>query len=229
MKTTRRSLLRVVPTFLAVAAVIAGLGGGPGSKGYKFQPIDDPDAGPGGTSVFGINSAGTMAGNYADADGVVHGFVLIGGQFTNVTVPNSFYSELAHINSQGTAVGDFVDDQGLDRGFTYSSDGTITYLPLAAPGATTIPIGINNPGAVTGPYSTDNGATFHGFIYYKGSFTYFDPPGSTFTVPWAISNAGTVGGWYSDSSGDSHGFLRDRNGAFTQFDVQAQPLPRSTA
>jgi uncharacterized membrane protein len=218
MKTTRSSS-RALPVVLTTAIVFTALGFTPGGKGYTFLPIDDPSAGPGGTSVFGINSAGVMAGNYADPAGVIYGFVLNGGEFTTVTVPGSSYSELAHINSQGTAVGDFIDAEGVDRGFTYSSDGTITYLPDPAPGAFTIPIGINDRGAITGPYSTDNYATFHGFIYYKGSFTYFDVPGSTRTVPWAITNSGTVAGWFRDASGTDHGFLRDPKGAFTQFDV----------
>ena len=218
MKTTTRSSLRALPAVLTTAAVLAALGGGPAQKVYTFGPIDDPGAGPGGTSVFGINSAGVMSGNYADAADEIHGFVLKEGQFTNVTVPASSFTELAHINSQGTAVGDFVDALGVDRGFTFSSNGTITYLPDAAVGAFTIPIGINNPGAVVGYYTTDGFATNHGFIYQKGSFTYFDPPGSSFTIPWAITNSGTVGGWFIDPSGASHGFLRNRTGAFTQVD-----------
>src|SRR5262249_32892313 len=122
MRTTIRSLLRVVPAVLTIALALATLGGGPGDKGYTFQPIDDPDAGPGGTSVFGINPAGVMSGNYADPANELHGFVLRGGLFTNVTVPGSSFTELAHINSRGTAVGDFIDALGDDRGFTFSSD-----------------------------------------------------------------------------------------------------------
>jgi uncharacterized membrane protein len=218
MKMTRPSL-RALLAVLMTSFVLGTLGGSPSGKRYTFSPIDDPSAGPLGTSVFGINSAGVMSGNYADPAGVIHGFVLSKGKFTNVTVPESSFTELAHINSQGTSVGDFIDAHGVDRGFTYASDGTITYLPDAAPGAFTIPIGINNLGAVTGFYTVDNYATAHGFILYKGAFTYFDAPGSDHTIPWVITNSGTVGGWFNDASGNGHGFMLDRKGVFTQFDV----------
>jgi uncharacterized membrane protein len=216
MKSTVRSLLRCVPVVLAAGFAISALGGGPGGNGYTFFPIEDP---AGSTSVFGINSAGVMSGNYGDPSGEIFGFVLSQGNFTNINVPGSSFTELAHINSRGTAVGDYIDASGNDLGFTYSVDGTFTYLPAAAPGAATIPIGINDAGAVTGLYSSDGFTTAHGFIYDKGTLTYFDAPGSTFTVPWAVTNSGTVGGWFTDASGTTHGFLRDSTGAITQFDL----------
>jgi uncharacterized membrane protein len=221
MNTIKRSSMRALPAVLATATALVALGVGGNNKTYTFQPIDDPSAGPGGTSVFGINSAGVMSGNYGDTANEVVGFYLSAGQFTTVTVPGSSFTELAHINGRGTAVGDYINAAGEDLGFTYSADGTITYLPDAAPGAFTIPIGINDPGKVAGYYTTDNYTTAHGFIYAGGSFSYFDAPGSSYTVPWAITNSGTVGGWFIDAAGHAHGFLRDRKGAFTQIDVPA--------
>jgi probable HAF family extracellular repeat protein len=213
-------MLRAFPLFLSLTFALAAIGGGPGDKGYTFQPIDDPDAGPFGTSVFGINSPGVMVGNFADTDGVVHGFVLREGQFTSVTIDGSPGCELWGVNSRGTAVGDFSDELFVTlHSFTYSVDGTITYLPDPVPGASSSARGINNQGAVTGIFTTDNFATTHGYIYENGSFTVFDVPGGSFTGGWRITESGTVCGTFSDASGNSHGFLRDKKGNFTQIDV----------
>jgi uncharacterized membrane protein len=218
MRFSRRSILRALPLFLSLTFALAAIGGGPGDKGYTFQPIDDPDAGPLGTSVFGINSPGLMVGNFGDAGDVVHGFVLRSGQFTSVTIDDSPWSELWDVNSQGTAVGDYADDVSFNfHAFTYAPDGTISYLPDA--GVSTYASGINSQGAVVGAFFTNDYGTLRGYIYDHGSFTDFDVPGSSYTSPYRITDSGTVCGWFFDASNNEHGFLRDKKGNFTQIDV----------
>jgi uncharacterized membrane protein len=219
MRISRRSKLFALPLLLSVAFAFTAIGGGPGTKGYTFLPIDDPDAGPFGTSVFGINSPGVMVGSFGETEGVFQGFLLRAGQFTTLAVDDSLGSDLYDVNSQGTASGDFVDDQGNLHGLTYSADGTIAYLPDPAPGASSSPLGINSQGAVVGLFSVDGYTTAHGYTYERGSFTYVDVPGSSYTVPWRISNSGTVCGYFFDGQDNAHGFLRDRKGNFTQVDV----------
>jgi hypothetical protein len=52
------------------------------TNGTITAPVDDPNAGAAGTSVFpgtfslSINDLGVLTGGYADANGVLHGFVL---------------------------------------------------------------------------------------------------------------------------------------------------------
>jgi hypothetical protein len=41
-----------------------------------------------------------------------------------------------------------------------------------------------------------------------GTFTTFDPPGSTGTSASVINPAGVITGSYSDANGAGHGFLR---------------------
>jgi hypothetical protein len=41
-----------------------------------------------------------------------------------------------------------------------------------------------------------------------GTFTTFNPPGSTFTAPFAINPKGVITGEYFDASDTAHGFLR---------------------
>jgi hypothetical protein len=53
----------------------------------------------------------------------------------------------------------------------------------------------------------------------QGTFTTFDPPGSTFTFPSAITPTRVIIGSYGDASGVTHGFLRARDGSITSFDA----------
>lgn len=52
-----------------------------------------------------------------------------------------------------------------------------------------------------------------------GTFTGFDPAGSTFTSPQGINAAGTITGSYSDASGTTRGFIRAGDRTITTFDV----------
>ena len=70
--------------------------------------------------------------------------------------------------------------------------------------------GINAAGVIAGYYA-DKNSVFHGFTRGpQGSFTSFDPPGSTWTTPVAINDLGIITGQYSDSQGhvEEAGFLR---------------------
>jgi hypothetical protein len=219
MTLPRRTTLRGLPLLLTITFALSALALANGNKGYQFQPVDEPDAGPLGTSVFGISSAGVMVGNFGDTEGVVRGFVVRGGQWTSVTVDDSPATTLTCVYRQGTAAGDFADDLFIYHGFLYAADGTITYLPDPVPGPSNLLGGINNQGAVTGYYTEDGFATAHGYIYEKDSFTFFDFPGSSYTVPNRITDSGTVCGYFIDGQGNAHGFVRDKKGTFTQIDV----------
>ena len=51
-----------------------------------------------------------------------------------------------------------------------------------------------------------------------GTFTTFDPPGSTFTQPSGITPGGVITGFYIDASGATPGFVRAPDGTITTFD-----------
>src|SRR5208337_963748 len=60
----------------------------------------------------------------------------------------------------------------------------------------------------------------HGFLRSPhGSFTTFDPAGSTGTYALSLNSEGAITGTYFDSSGMCHGFLRSPHGSITTFDV----------
>jgi hypothetical protein len=58
-----------------------------------------------------------------------------------------------------------------------------------------------------GNYFANN--QYHGFLRARnGTFTTFDPKGSTDTEPRAINPAGEIAGYYTDANFIQHGFLR---------------------
>jgi uncharacterized membrane protein len=62
-----------------------------------------------------------------------------------------------------------------------------------------------------------------------GTFTTFDPPGSTFTLPSGITPDGVITGYYADASGVTHGFLRASNESITTFDPPGSALTQPTS
>ena len=88
----------------------------------------------------------------------------------------------------------------------------------------TTPVAINPEGAITGYYA-DSNAALHSFLRAgNGTFTTFDPPGSTCpsffsecSQPTDLNPAGAITGSYCDAI-TCHGFLRVPDGNFTTLD-----------
>lgn len=216
MKMRRLGARLALVGVLAVTTAIAG-----DRPGYSFQSIDNPDAGPLGTSVFGVNSSGVMVGNFEAADGSIRGFVYRKGRFTNVVVPDSVYNDLSDVNSRGMAVGVYFDDQFVGHGYIYSADGTITPFPDVLPGSDTYLYAISDRGILVGStFSiTPEGFVGRGFLYEKGVFTPINVPGASETYPSTITNSGIVAGsYYGADPLLPHGFVLDRDGVFTTID-----------
>ncbi len=141
-----------------------------GGKGISFM----------GTVPLGIDTAGDVAGVYADTNGVHHGFVYTASAsspaFTAFDVTGAGTTGLfagtipASMNTSGDIAGFYEDSNGVNHGFSrLGSTGAIT-SPLDAPGASasgmfagTLPLSINTVGDITGTYADVSGV-FHGFI-----------------------------------------------------------------
>ena len=106
------------------------------------------------------------------------------------------------------------------------------FVTFDPPGSTwTIPSGITPDGTITGYYcdTAACAAQFavsgaHGFLRSpSGSFTTFDPRGSTSTFVGSISTNGAIAGTYCSTTACApiHGFVRARDGTFTTFDSPA--------
>jgi hypothetical protein len=185
------------PASVVVALAAIALLTGPARAGqYTYTTVNDPLA-TAGTSVLGINNAGTIVGNYINASGT-HGFVDSGGVFTTINDPvDTSYTQVKSINDAGALVGQ-VDDEG----FIYSG-GVFTSIMVSGE---TIPLGVNSSGMVVG-YSYNG--VYSGFTYKNGVYT-VGPSGLTFN---GINNAGVIVGEYSSGN---QAFV-DNNGVFTNF------------
>src|SRR5438270_5206892 len=113
--------------------------------------FDVPSAGSGpgqGTFPFLINPAGTIEGEYLDANSVYHGFVRSHrGAITTFDVPQAGTGPFQgtqpfSINPRGAITGYYTDSSGLSHGFVRAPDGAITTFDV--PGAA-IPAGLCSP------------------------------------------------------------------------------------
>jgi hypothetical protein len=120
-----------------------------------------------------INSAGAIAGMYADASNVYHGFLRApDGTITTFDAPGAGTGAgqgtmPQNINAAGTIAGWYTDKNNMHHGFLRTPDGTITTLdaPHAGKGADqgTTALGINPAGSIAGWYS-DKSKVSHGFL-----------------------------------------------------------------
>jgi hypothetical protein len=201
-------------------------GGGGQAPPQVFATIDVAAAGTSseqGTIALSVNLTGAIAGNFADSNGFVHGFIRsAAGVITTVDAPGdgNLATELVAIDGSGDTVGYYFDSQNLQHSLFRSADGTITTFD--PPNSTSGAQSINDSGTVAGGFVDANGA--HGYLRASdGTFTTFDPTGSggqiEVVIPYQISASGAVAGTYIDTSAVRHGFLRDPSGNITILDA----------
>ena len=201
--------------------------------------FDAPGAGTAsgqGTVPSSITPGGAIAGYYADAGNVHHGFFLsaLGGTFTSFDAPGAgtvgpfqFRGTFAFgINPQGAIAGYYGDTSAVPHGYVRDKDGTITTFDV--PGAArTFAYNINPAGSIAGHYR-DAFKVLHGYVRAPdGTITTFDAPGAgtgvrqgTFvSVFGTINPDGAITGYYLDASNVFHGYMRDANGTITTFDA----------
>ena len=190
-----------------------------------------------GTQPYSINLEGVIAGFYADATGINHGFVThppyTKTTFTTIDAPGACSSGAAcaglgtvmtyfALNDLGVITGRFVDASGVYHGFVSSPPYTrFTTIDAPGPCSSDVPAqacaglgtgsqSINLFGVITGLYAGADGVP-HGFVSYppysKTTFTSFDPTGSTDTEPSSINLEGVVTGYFYDASNVVHGFV----------------------
>lgn len=144
--------------------------------------------------------------------------------FTVIAFPGATATFPLDINEHGVIVGRYAK-AGVTHGFVRDADGGMTTVDF--PGASfTLASSITDSGAVLGWYSLPVApGVRHGFLLKDGTFSSFDPPGSTFTNPIGINNRGDISGRFCTlnpchvpGSGDFHGFLL-QDGQLSYIDV----------
>jgi probable HAF family extracellular repeat protein len=159
------SVVRACALTLMVTAAVAvapdASGGADGQSGAlaagTFTPIEFPGATF--TTAIGINARGQIVGGFRDAGGVIHGFLLDKGVFTqiDVDVPGATRTEPTGINARGQIVGNFTDASGARRGFLLDRG---VFTPINVPGATaTTAFGITDGGQIVGFFINADGVT----------------------------------------------------------------------
>src|SRR5215467_4857717 len=188
------------------------------SDGSFSAPIVEPKT-LGFTQALGINSSGTICGDYFGSDFNIHGFFLTNGTFTEYDVagaPNTF---VQGINDPGDFAGIFGDSfNGPFQAFV-SIGGTIT--SFSVPGATsTLAYQLNNSNQLLVGYYVDSSGILHGYYRDANGALHFpiDPSGSVGTVLFGDNNRNWVVGRYADSSGVTHGLFFIPPNEFFTFD-----------
>jgi probable HAF family extracellular repeat protein len=185
----------------------------PVSGSFTFTAINFP--GGTRTRAVGLNDNGDIVGDYADASGVTHAYLLSQGTFTSFDPPGSIQTRGIAIDNPGVIGGHFLDSHKVRHSYLLNQ-GNFTIFDF--PGATaTFLQGMNARGDVVGAYNEPSGGQ-HGFLLSAGNFTTIDFPGAVaFTAATAINERGEIIGNYGDASGKTHGFLLS-NGNFTTID-----------
>ncbi|MEO7319762.1 MAG: hypothetical protein ABIZ56_12300, partial [Chthoniobacteraceae bacterium] len=189
---TKQKLLSVV-----TLGLLLGLPGLAQAQ-YLFTPIDVPGALSTGANA---NSTKDIAGQFDDAAGNRHGFILSKGSFNTIDIPGALFTVINGINAPGRFTGTYADASGTPHAFVWSKGVFTTLYP---PGSIRSQGGfINAQGEAAGAYR-DADQKRHGFIWKDGVFTTFNVPGDNTplgTVPLGINDRGEVVGSYVDAIG----------------------------
>jgi len=170
-------------------------------SGYNYTIISVPNAVS--TEVHGINTAGSLAGQFTDAAGATHGFKDIAGVFTTIDAPGAVLTQAGAINNAGSVVGFCIDASGFYHGFL-DSGGVITTLDVPLASATQA-YGINDSNQIVGAFSDGSGE--HGFLY-NGTYSTIDVGTLNSTVATGINNAGQIVGHFAAGAGTTLSFLK---------------------
>lgn len=184
----------------------------------NYTVVDDPEAVSGrdgaGTLITAIHNSGTVAGNYDDVAGVVHGFVLNQfGTFSNFDAQGAGTCSGCgtfplSIDEIGEVTGYYRDNSFTAHGFVRDNLGNITEFSM--PDALeTIALATNNFGKTVGDWTTSQNVGRGFFRDSSGALSGFSAPVHNFgTEPNDINDAGQITGFYVGDDQADHGFLQ---------------------
>jgi uncharacterized membrane protein len=129
----------------------------------RYSALQNPIAAPSQTQPNGINNRGQIVGDYGDASGVFHAFLLEEGRYSTIDFPEAQQDSVANgINSAGQVAARYFDGPGNNQGYVFFRG---DYAPLIFPGAAaTSAQGINDKGQIVGFYRAVGGGPVQSFI-----------------------------------------------------------------
>jgi uncharacterized membrane protein len=160
----------------------------------RYTRFDVPGATT--TAAYEINNRGQIVGNYTDASGAQHGYVMRHGHVTTVDhpraaqAPNMSGTKVQGIDDRGRLVGAYGDDAGRIHAWRWD-DGRFT--DLQPPGGVQMAANeINNRGQIVGVY-LDARPKLVSFLYERGQYTRIEVPNRCDTAAYGINDRGQIG------------------------------------
>ena len=174
-------------------------------SGNTMTTLSDPN-GTGGTECWGINTKGTVVGDYIDANNATVAYIYSKGVFTDITPPKSTFAIAYGVNDSNVVIGYYIDPKGGTYGFTF--DGT-TYTKLAVKGAsTTQGFGIDNAGDYTEIAVLSDGLE-HSYLVKGGKASEIVFPNITQVAAHHMNNKGQISATVIDSANADHAGIYD--------------------
>ena len=192
--------------FIAATATAAFAQTGLPTRKCAFQKLSFP---PPATHVqlAALNDVGGIAGTFVDSKNVGHGFLLFQGRFTKFMFPGSISTNVSDMSRNGIIVGGYTSKDGKGHAYMAHAGGFRTITLPGHPNADITVSGVNSNGDVVGNFSTDQRATFPGFLLHNGKVTILSFPGADITQPTSINDAGVVVGFLSLSVNSNPAFM----------------------
>ena len=162
------------------------------------------------SQALGINNSNVVAGFYADANGVTHGYTygLSTGAYSVISYAFGDSLAVTGINDSGTTCGSVTTATGT-FGFARNASGGV-FTRFEVPGSKNTQLfGINNSGVAVGSYVDSHNMT-HGLYYVPATgswLTVDDPDGVQGTVVNGLNNKNELVGFYTDAAGNVHGMI----------------------
>jgi hypothetical protein len=186
----------------------------------NFKLFTLPNSNPKGDFALGINSYGTVVGEFENTNGTEIGFIRYSGGHLNFFAPGGAATWFTDRNDAGISIGEELSN--VAQGFMLHGSSGVT--PIVHPNAVmgTFVQGINRLNSVVGYYLDANNVP-HGFKFLSnGSFMDINYPGAQRTTPMGINDSGMIVGSYIDVFG-SHGFIY-HNGHWATLDNPNAPV-----
>jgi hypothetical protein len=185
-----------------------------------FKVFTLPNSNPKGDFALGINSYGTVVGEFENTNGTEIGFIRYSGGHLNFFAPGGAAAWFTARNDAGISIGEELSN--VAQGFMLHGSSGVT--PIIHPKAVmgTFVQGINRWNSVVGYYLDANNVP-HGFKFLSnGTFIDINFPGAQRTTPMGINDSGMIVGSYIDVFG-SHGFIY-HSGKWATLDNPAAPV-----